>query len=170
MQNRSYMDSRMQRCSTDSQGNVIYREDWQLEILHCWKYWCIHKGNSQYLRFALKSLIFLHSRKECCWRFSFACEQTREIHTQNTNYRHVEQAIRDGVTEEFHLIGGEPTCFGIWSLGGRCLVALCFGVPPQRSRCFGKCLCVSENHPPVVPGWASGVWRHSCLSGLADPC
>lgn len=85
----------------------------------------------------------------------------------------MEQAIRDCVREQFHLIRGwtNVICIlgsGPW--GGRCLVALCCGVPTKSSRCFGQCLCVYENHPSVVPGWASGARRHSCLSGLADPC
>lgn len=81
----------------------------------------------------------------------------------------MEQAMRDGVREQFHLIREWTLMIcvlgsGPW--GGRCLVALCFGVPTKRS----WCLCVSENHPPVVPVWASGAWKHSCLSGLADRC
>lgn len=102
----------------------------------------------------------------CGWIDMWNMYTEHKLQTRGVGHkRWCERAIspNQGWTHVICILGSGP-----W--GGRCLVALCCVVPTQRSRCFGKCLCVSGNHPPVVPGWASGGWRHSCLSGLADPC
>lgn len=64
----------------------------------------------------------------------------------------MEPAMRDGVREQFQLIREWTLMIcvlGSVPWGGRCLVALCFGVPTKRS----WCLFMPENHPPVVPVW-----------------
>lgn len=57
-------------------------------------------------------------------------------------------------------------CFGVCPLGKKMHCAVGY---PLKEVGDGVFLSVSENHPPVVPGWAPAAWRCSWCSALADP-
>lgn len=161
---RSCTDYRMQRFRTESQGNVIYR------AMICNGKSCTAGNIGASIKVSTADIsgllwavqYFFTLRVNAAWGFP-VCMNTRvkQIHTLNTKYRCVEQAIGDGMREQLCLIR-------VWTCK-----SVFWGVSPRARRC-PVALCCAVGFPffkqAVICAWPClRTTLQQCLVGLSEP-